>query len=119
MFTIVQSGSAFSVMARVHANGANVQIADINTITLSIYDKTLEEIIGSPISLIVADTIFDTLQTDARWDVDETGYNFRHNISASLLSDEDIKYILSYVFLTADGTTFKMCPIEVNLKGIF
>ncbi len=37
------------------------------------------------VSIDVASSIFDTLQTDSIWDIDETGYNFKHvlNVSAN------------------------------------
>ncbi|QDT01267.1 hypothetical protein [Adhaeretor mobilis] len=34
-------------------------------------------------ALVIADVIFDTLQTGAPWSIDETGYNFRHEIDIS------------------------------------
>ncbi len=37
----------------------------------------------SDVSLDVADLIFNSLQTDALWTVDETGYNLRHVLDVS------------------------------------
>ena len=34
-------------------------------------------------ALTISDIIFNTLQTDDRWTVDSTGYNFRHEIDIS------------------------------------
>lgn len=45
--------------------------------------------------------IFDTLQTDGRWDADSTGYNFRYAVRAIDLAQTDS-------FALEGGRTYKM-----------
>jgi len=53
-------------------------------LTQTLFNETPIKISG-PDTLVVADTIFDTLQTDERWNVDDTGYNFAAAMPASTL----------------------------------
>lgn len=60
-----------------------ILIDDVASIELNVFDLSgptpLTFIHGE--SLTVAEVIFDTIQTDARWDVDSTGYNFRFEVT--------------------------------------
>ena len=83
------------LLARVEDSEGNDITQDaVSTITYSVYllDKDWPQdrdnrtaITGhSTVAVTVADAVFDTLQTDdGRWDVDTTGYNFRHQIDVS------------------------------------
>jgi len=75
-----------TLMARiVGANGANLVQAGISAIQYSIYllddqdaDARTAVTGHTDAGLTVSDVIFDSLQADAIWTVDTTGYNFRH-----------------------------------------
>ena len=57
-------------------------------------------------SLTVSAIIFNTLQTDARWTVDSTGYNFRHTIDVSSNDAFTIagrNYLAEYRLVPASG----------------
>jgi len=57
-------------------------------------------------TLIVADVLFATLQTDARWTVDTTGYNFRHTLDVSANPAFAIagrRYLVEYRLTPDDG----------------
>lgn len=69
----VLENSAATLLARVQDNdGADITAADISTITVKTYkaDGTLV----ATVTPTVADVVYDTLQTDARWTGDG-GYN--------------------------------------------
>ena len=72
--------SAATLMARVvGADGSHITQATINAISYKIFDLN-SATPGTAIksgNLVVANTVFDSLQTDARWTEDSTGYNFR------------------------------------------
>jgi hypothetical protein len=88
MEAIEKGGTAFvngsvTLMARVvNSLGANILQADIATAKYTVFVESISgvdtAITGhTNVSLVVADVIFDTIQDDAIWTVDTTGYNFR------------------------------------------
>ena len=87
---VFKNGTATCLARVVGADAANITQSDIDTITYSIYmlndqnADTRADVTGhTAVELVVADTIFDTLQTDDIWTVDDTGYNFKHEIDIS------------------------------------
>ncbi len=88
--TALKNGSA-TLLARVVGNdGLPIVRADLASIKYSVYllddqDANARTVVTGhdDVSLTVADVIFDTLQTDALWTVDATGYNFRHVLDVS------------------------------------
>jgi len=83
--TAMKNGTV-TLMARiVGADAANLVQANIGSIQYSIYllddqDADARTAVAghTDVSLTVADVVFDSLQTDALWTVDTTGYNFQH-----------------------------------------
>ena len=58
------------------------------------------------VTLPVADVIFSTLQTDAIWTVDTTGYNFRHVLDVSAhpaFAVAGRRYLVEYQLTPAVG----------------
>jgi hypothetical protein len=88
--TAFKNGSA-TLMARVvHQTGANIVQADLSAIQYSVYlldDQNADSrtaVAGhSNVALTIANVVFNTLQTDAIWTADTTGYNFRHIMDVS------------------------------------
>ena len=80
-----------TLMARVeNSSGQAIDEASIASAEYSVFELTK----GDPgsiipvtghenVSLSVNNVIFDTLQNDEAWTVDETGYNFRHELDVS------------------------------------
>ena len=106
---IITKGSVFedggaSLMARVVGNaGVNILQADITSISRAVFvGSTLQETTAP----VVATAVFDTLQTDARWSEDSTGYNFRDDVAASVFADGDVIYRVEYQFTPASGQVF-------------
>ena len=111
--TAFKNGSV-TLMARVvGAAGANVVQADINTITYSVYllddqnpdDRTAVDE-HTNVSLTVSEVIFNTLQTDALWTVDATGYNFCHTLDVSTYPAFAVagrRYLIEYELTPAVG----------------
>lgn len=87
---VFKNGTATMLARVVGADAANVTQSDISTGTYSIYllndqdaDSRTAVTGHTDAALVVADVIFDTLQTDAIWTKDSTGYNFKHEIVIS------------------------------------
>lgn len=97
--------SGASCMARIVGNdAANATQASITGITYSVYNGDTAIIEDS--ALTVATVVFDTLQTDARWTEDSTGYNFRHDLPATTFPTGDAVYRVEYVFNPVSGEDF-------------
>ena len=73
----VWEDSAVYLMARVVGRDAAVLTqSDISSITARFYAVDTETEIISDVSLTPSSVLFNSLQTDAKWTVDSTGYNF-------------------------------------------
>ena len=103
-FSLLEDSSV-SLMFRVLGDDAQaITQATIASVTFAAYDldATTPTSAGSTATLTVADVVFDTYQTDDRWHADATGYNFRHDIAASVFVTGGHTYQVEYKF-TADG----------------
>ena len=109
--------SGASLMARVVDNdGTDITQSDITTIKYSVFDVS-DPGAASNTGLNVSDVVFDTLQTDARWTKDSTGYNFRHDLPASALPEGDHVYRVEYKFTPASGEVFHVV-FELATKNL-
>lgn len=72
--------SSVLLMARLLAadDGAALQQADLSSIALSVYDECDPSTAIATATLTISAVVFNTLQTDARWTLDSTGYNFAY-----------------------------------------
>ena len=78
-------------------DGAAIVQADFGSISYAVFEEDATAAVVSG-SLTVSDVVFDTYQTDARWTVDSTGYNFRHTVAASVFSTGNAAYRIEYKF---------------------
>lgn len=78
------------------STGAYITIAALSSITRTVKDltDTTQSLVTD--SLTVASVVFDTLQTDARWTKDSTGFNFLDIVPASKLPTADHVYRVEY-----------------------
>ncbi len=86
----LKNGSAPLLARVVGADGLAITQADVASATYSIYlldddDADSRTVVAehSDVSLSVGTTIFNSLQTDDLWTVDDVGYNFRHVLDVS------------------------------------
>ncbi len=79
--------------------------SDLSSISLSIFknDVSPAETTATP---VISDSVFDTLQTDARWSKDSTGYNFKYLIPSTGFSDGDSTYRAEFKFVPSTGSPF-------------
>jgi hypothetical protein len=111
--TAFKNGSATLLARIVGAGGANILQADINTVKYTVYllddqnaDSRTAVAEHANAALVVAEVIFDALQTDAMWTVDATGYNFRHVLDVSTHKAFAIagrRYMIEYQLTPAIG----------------
>jgi hypothetical protein len=91
IYGTVFKNSSVTLLARiVDENGANIQLANIAAAEYTAYllddqdaDARIAVIGHAGVSLTPANVLHDSLQTDAVWTVDTTGYNFRHTLDVS------------------------------------
>lgn len=103
---VVYEDAGATCMARVYGNAATaITQATISSITCAVYDLTTGSSVVTP-SVVVATSVFDTLQTDARWTADATGYNFRYDLPATAFPTGDRRYRIEFVFTPTSGAVF-------------
>lgn len=88
--TVFKNGSAVLLARIVGPDGDAVATSDLASIRYSVLaidpidHNTLTPVNGhDDAALTVEDVFYDTLQTGGAWSIDETGYNFRHELEVA------------------------------------
>ena len=113
--TVFKNGSATLLARVVGADGTPVKQADIASAEYGVYlldddDPDAAAVVTGHdgVSIGVSSLIFDTLQTDGVWDVDSTGYNFKHVLDVSTNQAFTVAgrtYRIVFELTPADGQT--------------
>jgi len=111
-------GCNFTCMARMVGddNTAIIQ-SSVSSIAGKVFDKDDASDTGTALTVAVATSIFNTLQTDDRWTEDVTGYNFRFTVPGSAIPDGGKAYLVEFVFTMADEST-EAAVFEVVAKDL-
>ena len=106
-------GTGVQLMDRIEGvDGSNITQSDVSTVARQVFDLESADPTAETAASIAADdrvvatVIFDTLQTDDRWDEDTTGYNFRDQIEAAIVTDAHM-FLVVYTFTPVSGEVFK------------
>lgn len=103
----VWEDNGFSLMDRLIGNDAtDLTQAAVTSIAWSIYDLADATVAFATGTLTVATVVFNSLQTDARWTTDSTGYNFRWDVPATTLTGGDRVYKFEIKFTMTSGEPF-------------
>ena len=100
---IVYEDSTFSLMSRFEVDGANAVQADCSSITIKAWDTDDYDTTVLSATLTVSNVVYDTLQTDGRWDTDSTGYNFRYDVADTICTEPGHQYRFEVVVTTSGG----------------
>ena len=102
-YAVTFEDGAVTYMARILGNdGAAITQATLSSIACGVYTTDGTEI-ATP-SVVVASTVYDTLQTDdARWTVDSTGYNVAFTVPPTAFPSADTDYDIEFTFTPASG----------------
>lgn len=100
------AGGGITLLDRIYGNsGSLITQAGISSISLEVNWYHTGELIATD-TPTVADVVFDTLQTDFRWDVDCSGYNFRYAASDSMLPQGGRHVLFKFTFTPTSGAPF-------------
>ena len=113
---IVNEDSSCTVLARIHAAGANVTQSDVSSISYAIYELDGLDTHTASTSLTVSSVIYDALQTDDRWSKDNTGYNFKHDIAHTVFTTPG-RYRIEYKVIMSDASEFYLDPFDWTVKA--
>lgn len=116
---IVFQNGATVFLARVRdSEGDYITQASVSSITYEVYDiDDSDEAVDSG-TLTVADVVYDALQTDSRWTVDVTGYNFAAELDGDAFPKGNKDYQVEFLVTPASGNPFYIA-YQVNSKYIF
>lgn len=98
-----------TLLARIRnlTSGALLTQATTTTITYNVFDLDSETPDTAVVSgtVTIASAIFDNLQLDDRWSLDDQGYNFAHTLANSTLAVPNHTYQLEYQFTPSNATS--------------
>ena len=113
----IEDGGA-TLLARVVGNdAANITQVSLSSITYKVFKKGTTVNIAENSPLTIADVVFDTLQTDAVWTKDSTGYNFKVATDVLELPDGNQIYVFEFKFTPTTGQAFYVL-FEINTLGL-
>lgn len=123
---MVLKGGTRRFMARVKDWTATaIQVADIAAVEYTVYALDDDDVDAQTpvtghegVALVVAEVVFDTLQTDDRWTVDTTGYNFAYTIDVSSYAAFSVRGARYLVVFTLTPVVGQAIQLAYRPKGI-
>lgn len=108
--TVWEDCGATNLGRLVSIDGEYITQAVVASIQREIFDLDSDtpDVAVDSKALVVADSVFDTLQTDGQWREDVVGYNFRDVVAASILSTGGHNYQVEYLFTPASGEVYML-----------
>ena len=102
-------GDSIPLLCRVLDTSGNVAVqGTFSSIVLDIYDvDDPDNLVVPQVTLSIPAVVFDTLQTDARWRTDQTGYNFAYATLAAHTPRAETEYRFVFTATQTDGRTLK------------
>lgn len=104
--TVWEDASATCMGRLTTPTGADATQASVSTITYGVYDfdGTQPLIAVSSGTAATTTTLFNSLQTDGRWTIDETGYNFAYTVTPTSLANGEHQYrvVFTFTYTTAE-----------------
>lgn len=115
---IEDSPAALLNRVRLFDTGEYIQQAEIDSISVEVFNLQTAEQVGETFTLDVTESVFDTLQTDARWTEDDTGYNFLAVIPSDYFPSGGQTYRVEITVTPVSEYGLEMPPILWDLKCI-
>ena len=116
--SVFKNGTATLLARIVGSDGAAIQQADLTAIEYTVYllddqdpDSWTAVTSHTGVAVAIAGSVFDALQTDDLWDVDDTGYNFRYTLSLATVTPYAIagrNYLVVFTFDPVAGQDFRV-----------
>jgi hypothetical protein len=105
---IVTQGNPITILARVQdQTGALITQADISAIAVSVVN-TETSAVTDTLAPTVASTVYNSLQTDARWTTDAVGYNLAVNVDPSAFNSACTYYQVQITITPVSGSAFRV-----------
>lgn len=93
----------------VDGEGNWIKVADLTSITRTVYDLTLGTTIAGPTTLTLADVIFDTPVTSRTlWTLDFVGWNLKDRLPATSFPTGGNRYLVEYLFVTTGSSKWAL-----------
>ena len=99
---VIWQGTDAVCMARVvKSDGTHIEADDIESIICHVFDVPAKQEEGddyepAEFTPVVAESVFDTLQTDSRWSKDSVGYNFRYAVPGEAFPAGNRIYVVQF-----------------------
>lgn len=112
-----EDSGAFFMADIVGNDAAAITQASITGITCKVFDSSGTSA-GTP-TIVVANVVFDSYQTDARWTVNTTGYRFGYAMADTIFTTGGETYTVEFMFDPASGSDFPVVYTVTarNLQG--
>lgn len=104
----IWQGTACVLLGRLrNLSGAYLTQASLTSIAYKVVDlKAIPAAVINSGTFVIGSVIFDTLQTDARWQIDATGYNFAATLTGSNFPNAATAYRVQVTFTQTDANAF-------------
>ena len=104
----VPERSGCTIMGYIQGHdGAAITKSDVSSIAYTVIDVRRPSVTVESGALTVGTVVYDTLQTDARWTKDSTGYNFAWAAPVTIVPEGGKTYQVEIEFTPASGAVYR------------